>query len=480
MIDISKIMEIEKTGSMILMNKQELIFIGTLFYGIRRRFLDKESYSKLTSFPSGAFTDGETITYLVDNNLTTKFFIFVNIHEILHIISKHCERGIGKNRIIFNLAIDHVVNRTIKTIDKNLVEVPEKCVFFTEIESKHPNKSAEFIYDLLLDQERNKEFNIEIVEHEFEIIKDENNNSSNNNKSDNKSNNSEDNSTDQSDSESESESDSDKNSKSNGNSIKVKIIKYTNNKTGKSFEIPFEYDGTETELKKSEKNENEIFEKSRMLWEYLGKSKGNSTNGLMEYLSDIFKVEVPWDKITEDAILYPVQNNKHKTWMYPNIITRKFARTRGNSSRCTQPNTLIVGIDTSGSVSTEDLNKFVGVILGSVDYYDSLIGIVHDYEIKDEFEIKKINESKILDKFSKLKGRGGTSHKHIFNRIEELYEYSLISTVVFLTDFESDVESIYKDYKWIKLIPTVWVLNSKHEVNLEKDYVYKTTYIQIN
>ena len=47
----------------------------------------------------------------------------------------------------------------------------------------------------------------------------------------------------------------------------------------------------------------------------------------------------------------------------------------------------------------------------------------------------------------------------MFDKVRELHEYDInISSVIFSTDFYSDVLEIYKNYEWMDYIPTVWAI----------------------
>ena len=122
---------------------------------------------------------------------------------------------------------------------------------------------------------------------------------------------------------------------------------------------------------------------------------------------------------------------------------------------------LVCCIDSSGSISNSDLKKFVGVILSSIKHFKKLRILVHDVDVHQEFVLdNEPNQDDILRTLREIKGRGGTSHKPVFDRIEILNREELISAAIFLTDFYSDVEEIYKKFEWIKEVPSVWVLNS--------------------
>lgn len=62
-----------------------------------------------------AFTDSERICFGAEflDNLSVSEVEFVMLHEIMHIVLRHCKRGLEMNSGVFNVACDIVVNSTI-------------------------------------------------------------------------------------------------------------------------------------------------------------------------------------------------------------------------------------------------------------------------------------------------------------------------------------------------------------------------------
>jgi len=167
----------------------------------------------------------------------------------------------------------------------------------------------------------------------------------------------------------------------------------------------------------------------------------------------------------ENVIMYYGQNQDEPTWIQKNIYFPHLRLPGYVDGQ--EVMTLICSIDASGSVSHEDLKKFAGVVLGSTRYYKNLIILIHDAKITDVLIFQEhpvVNE--VIEKIKLIKGRGGTSHRDIFDYIERVSEDVLISSIIFLTDFESDVQEIYKKYRFPKEIPTVWVLNNNRYGNV--------------
>src|SRR6056297_3259615 len=124
--------------------------------------------------------------------------------------------------------------------------------------------------------------------------------------------------------------------------------------------------------------------------------------------------------------------------------------------------TLVCAIDSSGSISSIDLKKFAYVLNQSLQYFNEVILLVHDTKFQqDEYStfydfVKNIG----------FKGRGGTSHKEVFDYVENKIwadndKRDVLSIVMSLTDGYSDIERNYKKYKWIKNnTPLVFIVNN--------------------
>jgi len=113
-----------------------------------------------------AYTDGTRICFspkFVDE-LSDSELDFILMHEILHIVLRHCERNGNLNNIIFNIACDIVVNSNIlKSNDMDIKSITLKC----DGEAMHiaPDGkegylyTAEEVYEMLIDGIKELKFN---------------------------------------------------------------------------------------------------------------------------------------------------------------------------------------------------------------------------------------------------------------------------------------------------------------------------------
>jgi len=81
--------------------------------------------------------------------------------------------------------------------------------------------------------------------------------------------------------------------------------------------------------------------------------------------------------------------------------------------------TIAVAIDTSGSISQEELTSFVSEIVHIVKSTNNLKAFIIqcDAQVREELEVKNGDIPKILN--MKIKGRGGTDHKPVFEAMRK-------------------------------------------------------------
>jgi len=186
-------------------------------------------------------------------------------------------------------------------------------------------------------------------------------------------------------------------------------------------------------------------------------SRGLNSGSFIEEILNLYKIRYEWNKILRDSILFSKtgQSNR-KTWSEKNIFMRNF-KVPGKKYKREKRDTLLIFIDTSGSISDEDLKTFCSVINDVRKYFDKIVLVQHDYNIKD---VQEFDCNRKFETF-KIHGRGGTSHKECFEFIEKNRQKYNLSYIVFLTDFESDIESFYPTCEDMKYIPHIFILNRK-------------------
>ena len=421
-MSIEKINKIISDATIIFVGRPDLTILSSFYYSAERIYCSSSEYTKVCKklgVPTSSlgFTNGKKIVFLIHNNITLQEFLFVAIHEILHIFYNHIFRAINKDLEIWQMATDHVVNRLCKEIAENIgiIKIPEGCVFFPEIHSKHPNCSAEDVYNILINQKNR------FISNTF-CIKD---NKLQKEKSDNSSLDS----VDESDNNFNNHNLKFENSE-NIEGTKIHIIR--DKETGKSYIISNDNNPPIQEGETKESISNNIKEKQENIQSIWARLKGETPGFLTKIFNEIFKIEVPWNEILLNTLLYPLQNQTKKTWLFPNLTIpptplykktrgiKKYPRLKGKSYNKT-PFILVAGLDSSASINEEELRKFIGILSDSFMYYKSLYVYIHDTIIHDTIIINSLfSEEQIISAFRKkgIKGRGGTSHKEVFDKIE--------------------------------------------------------------
>ena len=345
------------------------------------------------------------------------------VHSLLHLISRHYTRKGNRIPEVWNVACDHVVNSVqLSMMNSGLQsEMPKNAVFFKDIYEEDPNYSVEDIYERILNEKvgTSNRFVIEYLE-----------------------------------------SPSGK-----------KYIKVTDLKTGKETIINNDTDPDPEDGQSDEDMLEEfdgIEQQALRTWHSGAIQKGNMPGQVIDYLENIMRIEVPWEKIFENAVLYNTQALKKRTWTEPNFYLRRFAKTPGNCNKNRGLRYLIFCLDTSGSMlSAEILEKALGVVVSSIDHYHGLIFMQHDTRVVfTKVFNKKPSVAEIMDTVGTVRGGGGTSHNDAFEKIGEIVDEANVSTVIFFTDCESDIESCYKEHAWLKDFCTIWLVPRKTTVDL--------------
>lgn len=149
-----------------------------------------------------------------------------------------------------------------------------------------------------------------------------------------------------------------------------------------------------------------------------------------------------------------ISSKYDKTRMRPN---RRFGYTAMGTKR-KNTTRLLVAVDTSGSISNDDLELALGFIKGFFKYsVERLDMICFDTKIYKE----SLQAYTKPPKVTKIYGRGGTDFNDIFNYVQCDKDSDTYSGVIILTDgyaSSPDTKWLHNNYKNVKYL---WVLNSE-------------------
>lgn len=386
-----------------------------------------------------------------ESTFTDENYIFVLLHEIMHVISGHNTRRGSRSAFLWNLAGDHVINSFLKHMSleegKNFCppdvtsidpETKEKVVtpgweaifIDKDLYEQHSNLTVEEVYDHLVKENKDR----------FEVSPIDNSESN----------------SDESNEDSKSDNNNDDQSK------KQKWVKVTDKKTGKSYVIDVK-NPDQNDINKEKDVRSEVRERFRST-----QQRGNIPNFIKEYLNKVLEVKLPWTEILSNALkanmcILPAGRGwkrLHKNFIAHGLTLPGLDYQEQNNAI----GTLVISIDTSGSISSDDLKRFASVVKNALPLFEKTIVLTHDVEIHQEEEFFQEDEFKFIEFLTKtgLEGRGGTSHNYVFKRIEELSDEldNGISMYIGLTDGYSDIENIWEKYNWSKknYIPTYFII----------------------
>lgn len=331
----------------------------------------------------------------------------VVLHELLHVILDHFNRKGNRDAMIFNYATDSVINYKI---NKEGLSIP-KCainpdrngilkIFGKDYTVK--NKSAEKFYNEIYD--------------DFKKQMQQGNSSSGNGSGD---------------------------SSSSGDGMKgfdehIYKPKEENGSSGNNKE-----DGKKIKKGMTSKDWKDIMAKAKTM---VSKSKGDSAGHGEEIIDEIMQPKISWQsklrQLVKDYIPfdYTFQRPSRKSY----YIDAYLPSTEKEKVE------VIVNIDSSGSMSKEDLTRAVSEVIGIRNSYQNLkiILLYSDTKVYDPIEMENPSPEEIAS--HRPKGRGGTDHRPVFKFIEENYPHARL--VVCMTDGQTDFPDKVPN------INTIWCL----------------------
>lgn len=191
------------------------------------------------------------------------------------------------------------------------------------------------------------------------------------------------------------------------------------------------------------------------------KTKGEGTFLLNEDLGPSIKTNVDWFdtlKTSLHTIVSSKTRNSMASWSKPNSKFRHSHMSPTHKNIEDQLN-IILSVDHSGSMSNESLKKLLYIIEQRRNKIGSITILKHTDGINGVLKNER-DEKKILS-FLSTRDNGGTSHREIFEYLDNNVKKHEIDKSVYISfsDNYSDIELEYLNYKNIQKITKVW-LNS--------------------
>jgi len=380
---------------------------------------------------------------IIDNHpkYKTKNMIDILMHELFHILKRHDSRCGNRDKDIWNVACDHINDMSLKKM--NLSEPIIGYNIIQAIEHNDSLQSEEEVYKWLI---KNK--------NRVEIGKDSSDNNSN------------------------SSGDDSNNNNSNSNSKSKIKVKDTYN----GQEFSFVPDLSQTNIRPEQKQVVEDYVSQIRAIYNIEKEKGTITADLKNMFDELLKIEIPWETLLEKAIkANAVEKSNRRSWRRLNKHYINLGiHLPGNVSSRDQDavNTLIIHIDSSGSIDNENLRKAGYVIVKSAQYFEKIILLIADVKIKQEVIFNKREFKNIEDYFKDagITGRGGTSHRFIFEYVDKYYELNPdnLSMVISITDMYSDIEGTINKAEFVKVVPLI-LINTSNKRQIKHNNITNIT-----
>lgn len=191
--------------------------------------------------------------------------------------------------------------------------------------------------------------------------------------------------------------------------------------------------------------EKEVIEKvfEASLKDAMQKSRGTIPGNLASIIDKILNPELPWEVILRKFL----QFSRKTTRMFTKKrFSKRFDTVPGEKN--TDQFKLVVGIDTSGSVSDGDLQKFANELVGISRFPNTEIIVAEaDADIQQVYKFK----GKFTGK--EFKGRGGTC----FDPVVQFASKEKADALIYLTDGGAPDPNIPRNLR------VLWVLTKDHE-----------------
>lgn len=288
----------------------------------------------------------------------------VLIHEVLHLALSHFIRGKDKDRMVYNIASDLVINCILKNNNFRLPEGALIPSYNTYILDGNITKNGKAYEIKNIDKKSAEEIYNELM-----------------------------------------------------NKLKTKSVKILSKK---QFDEHIYGNGKGN--KGENKSEKEIEGEQIKKWKQIltessvyAKQQGNLPKGMERSIDILLN-----DKINWKTLLYKYITNElpfDYTYNYPSKKSRATGIFMPSVKR--ESIDIVISVDTSESIWQEELSEFLGEIVGIAKSFNNInmTLIVCDCEIKDIYEVRNGNIDTILN--LKIRGGGGTNHKLIYDYVAE-------------------------------------------------------------
>ncbi len=339
---------------------------------------------------------------------------FVLMHEILHVVLKHCFRGLKYDQFIFNIACDIVVNSNIlKSVDMDLSFITLKnygeAMHIAPDGAEGYNYTAEEVYEMLIKKAK-KMAGAGLGS-----------------------------------------KGTGQDSIGTGNGAKGIGGKGNgdNGAIGQGTSFDDHSHWQEDEALKDEWEERLVG-----AIEASSHGKGEIPLGAKRLFGELTKSQLDWRVILKDFVSY--EKNDYSFTPPDRRYDSPFFLPDFNEEVEVPDANLLFVVDTSGSISDLDLNKAFSEIRGAIADMEKLHGFVvcMDATTYEPMPFESVDD--ILS--MKVQGGGGTSFKSVFQNLDNIIEKMKATPdmIVFITDGYD----VFPDESLRRNIPVLWIINN--------------------
>lgn len=242
-----------------------------------------------------------------------------------------------------------------------------------------------------------------------------------------------------------------KNTNQNKENCNVKIMK----SNGKEVEVDI---SENSRLEDEEKDPKKIYRQAKKEAE---RNQGKVPGDVVEIIEDTKKSQINWKRILHSKIRN-YDNQSELDWTRPHKKSHDLGIFRPDTKG--EKLKVNLAIDTSSSISKENLQEFLGEVLSIVNSSDNieLRIIQHDSRIQSIENYKNAIRHNLIKEIGfEVKGRGGTNHEPVF---EELSKHKYDKRILILL---TDGYTTVPDSKPNGMGDVIWILNN-YEADREK------------
>ncbi len=190
----------------------------------------------------------------------------------------------------------------------------------------------------------------------------------------------------------------------------------------------------------------------------------NSAGGIFTELFEAVKIDVSWFKKLKSSIKKTVHhktNDFHQSWSNLNNTYRHLYNSPTPIHTEKKLN-LIISVDNSGSMNTEDLQKLLYLIKESGKQIAQCKVLVHTTDIAQEFNLNNEYDISLhpefMTAFSVRHASGGTSHNEVFKYIQDMRIQNPEEYIYFsFSDNYSDIPDTVHSYPIMQKLTKYWI-----------------------